>query len=129
MSPFHPRRTVAVAFALAVCLPVVARSQEAGHGKWGQVKCERYARAYQDSVARLGAAGLGAGFLSRHEAFLASGCTKQADVCPQSQEELRLANTLVIRGMNEGMASTFFPFACRKSGQAEIRSVDPRNSP
>jgi hypothetical protein len=77
----------------------------------------------------LGTGGLGAEFLGRHEAFLALGCTKQADVCPQSQEELRLANTLVIRGMNEGMASTFFPFACRKSEQGAARSVDPRHSP
>jgi hypothetical protein len=129
MTPCRAHETTALALALAVAMPIAAPAQEAREANWAQVKCERYERAYRDSVARLGTGGLGAGFLSGHESFFASGCKKQADVCPKSPEELRMANTLVIRGMNEGMASTFFPFACRTSGQAEVWSVDPRHKP
>ena len=53
-------------------------------------------------------------FIERHQAFLASGCTATADVCPRSPEELEVANALVILAMNAGSASTFLPFACRK---------------
>jgi hypothetical protein len=129
MTTRHIREGAATVIGLAALLPTALLAQEAGNRTWAQVKCERYATAYQDSVARLGTKGLGAEFLSRHVAFLASGCMIQPDVCPQSQEELRLANTLVIRGMNEGMASTFFPFACRKREQEKARISDPRHSP
>jgi len=43
-------------------------------------------------------------FLDRHEAFLASGCTAKADVCPRSPEELELANIMVVAAMNAGTA-------------------------
>jgi len=78
------------------------------------VKCDRYRKAWSDALARRGTRGLGREFLDRHEAFLASGCTARADVCPRSVEELDLANVLTILAMNAGTASTFLPFACRK---------------
>lgn len=53
-------------------------------------------------------------FRESHDAFIASGCTKQADVCPRSARELDVANAMVIAAMNAGAASTFPPFACRK---------------
>src|SRR3954447_21656853 len=53
-------------------------------------------------------------FLDRHEAFLASGCTAKADVCPRSPEELELANIMVLAAMNAGTASTFLPFSSRQ---------------
>ena len=75
-------------------------------------------RPLQDGVVRGARAarheGLGQEFLDRHEAFLASGCTAQANVCPRSAEELDLANMMVVAAMNAGTASTFPPFACRK---------------
>lgn len=82
-------------------------------GAWRRTKCERYAKAWQTALARSGTQGLGAEFLARHEAFLASGCTDDASVCPRSPQELALANVLVIAAMNAGMASTFPPFGCR----------------
>lgn len=81
---------------------------------WTAEKCTRYTKAWTDALARSGRQGLGKEFIERHEAFIAGGCTAQADVCPRSKEELDLANVLVIRAMNAGMASTFLPFACRK---------------
>lgn len=85
----------------------------AGKRDWTTEKCERYRKAYGQAVARQGTQGLGGEFLARHEAFLASNCTAQADVCARSKEELALANTLVVLAMNAGMSSTFLPFYCR----------------
>lgn len=81
---------------------------------WAEVKCTRYRKAWSDALARLGTKGLTQDFLDRHEAFLASGCTAQGDVCPRSDEELKLANMMVVAAMNAGTASTFPPFACRR---------------
>lgn len=99
--------------ALAV-LPHIALAQQPAGEDWPRVKCERYVKATTEALQRFGRAGLGADFLARHESFLAAGCQGERDVCPKSPEELRLANALVIRGMNAGMASTFFPFGCLK---------------
>ena len=81
---------------------------------WPEVKCERYGKAWTEALARRGRQGLSPEFVERHEAFLASGCTAPADVCPRSSEELDLANIMVVAAMNAGTASTFPPFACRK---------------
>ena len=80
---------------------------------WPEVKCERYKKAWADALARRGARGLSEDFIASHEAFLASGCTARANVCPRSAEELDLANVLTVLAMNAGTASTFLPFACR----------------
>jgi hypothetical protein len=91
-----------------------AIAQQGQPPSWPEVKCSRYTKAWSDALARRGTQGLGREFLDRHEAFLASGCTTRADVCPRSTEELELANMMVVAAMNAGTASTFPPFACRK---------------
>ncbi|MCZ8374836.1 MAG: hypothetical protein O9342_05620 [Beijerinckiaceae bacterium] len=106
-------RGILLAAALAVTPQIVLAQQPAGED-WPRVKCDRYAKATAEALQRFGRAGLGVEFLARHEAFLAAGCEGGRDVCPKSPEELRLANALVIRGMNAGLASTFFPFGCPK---------------
>jgi hypothetical protein len=111
----HPT-TMLSALVLAlplVCgaLPAVAQDTQQS---WSEVKCARYKKAWADALARRGTRGLGQDFLNRHDAFLASGCTAKADVCPRSAEELDLANIMVVAAMNAGTASTFPPFACRK---------------
>lgn len=82
---------------------------------WQAEKCRRYAASYEEAVGRLTSRGIGDAFARSHAAFVASGCTAPADVCPRSDEELRLANVLVMLGMNRGLSSTFMPFACRKA--------------
>ena len=94
-----------------------ARAQESSQDNsenWPEVKCERYKQAWSDVARTTRDARLGTGILDRHEAFLASGCTARADVCPRSAQELELANIMVILAMNAGTASTFPPFFCRK---------------
>jgi hypothetical protein len=81
---------------------------------WTDVKCARYKAAYAEAIKRLTTRGLGQAFLDDHDAFLASNCTATVAVCPRTEEELRLANVLVVMSMNDGMASTFAPFSCRK---------------
>lgn len=80
---------------------------------WPTEKCNRYRKAYDQSIARLGKKGLGPDFLASHDAFLAANCQARAEVCARSKEELELANRLVLMAMNSGMSSTFLPFNCR----------------
>ncbi len=104
----------AIAMIAAITTGAGGVAQQPRTGDWTVEKCTRYTKAWTEALARFGKAGLGPEFIARHEAFLAGGCTGQADVCPRSKEELDLANVLVIRAMNAGMGGTFLPFACRK---------------
>lgn len=88
-------------------------AQERPAPDWPTEKCNRYKKAYEQALTRQGKQGLGAEFLSSHDAFLASNCQARADVCARSKEELDLANRLVLMAMNSGMSSTFLPFYCR----------------
>ncbi len=100
---------------LLVAWPALSNDMDgAQRRQWTLEKCERYRAAWLGLVSRRGTAGLGPQFVESHDAFIASGCTKQADVCPRSAQELDVANTMVIAAMNAGAASTFPPFACRK---------------
>jgi hypothetical protein len=111
-------RSAVIATTL-VCLIPVAEAQYGGPGNWPEEKCARYKSAYAQAIARKGLTGIGKDFLESHNAFLASGCLEGRDVCPRSKEELELANVLVILGMNQGMSSTFLPFACRKPATSQ----------
>lgn len=105
--------------AAVLALPISSAAsrgvaQDSQPKSWPEVKCARYKKAWTEALARRGTKGLSGDFLERHEAFLASGCTAKAEVCPRSTEELDLANMMVVAAMNAGTASTFPPFACRK---------------
>lgn len=106
-----PGLVAATLLLLAGCSGVLA--QESAPTDWPAVKCERYRQAWADLVARRGTSGLGPDFIEKHDAFLASGCTARADVCPRSKQELEVANVLSLRAMNAGMTGSFLPFACR----------------
>jgi hypothetical protein len=100
------------AFIATSALP--GHAQPAPPENWPAIKCERYTKAWGEALSKLGRKGLSLDFLNAHEAFLASGCSIRGEVCPRSAEELNIANVMVIMGMNQGMASTFMPFACPK---------------
>lgn len=108
---------IRIALATALVLGSAAQgfAQSAAPENWPAVKCERYTKAWGEALAKFGRKGLGQPFLDAHEAFLASGCSIKGEVCPRSTEELNLANVMVIMGMNQGMASTFMPFACPRA--------------
>jgi hypothetical protein len=102
--------------ALAAVLPADKSRAQSGYSAekpWREIKCDRYRQAWSTSLIRFGRDGLSLEFVTRHEAFLASGCDAPRDVCPRSERELALANAMIIQAMNGGTASTFPPFACR----------------
>ena len=115
-------RTCFAASILAACLWACAFGQAAAAPEpqtrqakpWREVKCERYGQAWAEVKRRFGVVGLGPAFIERHDAFLASGCTADADVCPHSDREIEIANILTVAAMNAGTASTFLPFACKR---------------
>jgi hypothetical protein len=90
-----------------------AQTRQITGKSWQEIKCDRYRHAWSQALARGGRDGLSAEFLSRHDAFLASGCEGPRDVCPRSEREFDLANAMTIQSMNAGAASTFAPFACK----------------
>lgn len=106
-----------LALILLSCLPmpVLSQSDYTTSPDWRAEKCRRYSNVWQRVKQSEAARGLSAGFVTAHEAFIASGCTAPADVCPRSAAELEIANQLVLMAMSEGMASTFLPFACKKA--------------
>ena len=109
------RRTVTTLSLVLACTPLAAQpATREGTRSWSEEKCARYTEAWTTLAQKRGLAGLSADFQARHAAFIASGCTAPADVCPRSAAELEVANMLVMMAMNAGMASTFPPFACRK---------------
>jgi hypothetical protein len=110
------RMNVAVAGVLACCLLFGSSGraqQRVPVRNWHDEKCARYGKAWSDAVGRVGAGGLSPAFLQAHAAFLASNCTRRADVCPRTPADFALANMMVVLSMNAGTASTFPPFACR----------------
>ncbi|MCC1481282.1 hypothetical protein [Roseibaca sp. Y0-43] len=79
---------------------------------WTERKCTLYAAALEDALGLVGRDGISDGFLTANAAFIAQGCTERGRICPKSDQERALADLLTVMTMNEGMASTFVPFAC-----------------
>jgi hypothetical protein len=106
---------LAPVLAAMMVLAIPALAQVSREETWPRIKCDNYRKAWAFTLARRDRQGLGAEFIAAHEAFLASDCNGERNVCPRSKEELDLANLMVILAMNAGTASTFLPFACKKS--------------
>lgn len=107
------RSLILTLLAAVIILAAAAPRAMAEPENWNEIKCARYGKAWEQALARMGPTGLGAAFLERHAAFLASGCTARADVCARSDREIEMANAMIVMAMNAGMASTFPPFYCR----------------
>jgi hypothetical protein len=107
------RNRIGLIFAISIW-PVASALAQAPAPSWSDTKCARYKAGWAEALKRRGERGLSAEFRERHEAFIASGCTAKADVCPRSAEEFAMADVMTIVAMNAGTASTFLPFACPK---------------
>lgn len=111
-----PAMALMLAFAPAAFAQETRRSGEAEKERsFAELKCQRYQKALAEARSRLGARGLNEAFVTAHQRFIETGCVARAEVCPVSPEEFRFANMMVVLGMNHGLSSTFFPFACRKT--------------
>ncbi|MCC5969858.1 MAG: hypothetical protein JJU15_07905 [Pararhodobacter sp.] len=99
-----------VVLTAAMQMPVSALA-ETGDA-WSQRKCALYTDAWHRALDVVGQEGISEDFIAAHDAFIAEGCVTRGAVCPVTAQEYRLADILTIAAMNEGMASTFLPFAC-----------------
>ncbi|ASM71145.1 MULTISPECIES: hypothetical protein [Roseobacteraceae] len=98
---------VIIPAALLLVPPVMAQVQPDG---WSAEKCSRYSAAWAQMTSG-DMSGVSDRFLDDHAAFLASGCL-QGRVCPVSDAEYQLADTLALMAVAEGMAGSFLPFSC-----------------
>lgn len=97
-------RCALAALVIALLAPLPAAADD-----WTDEKCRRYERAWRHLAQ---GAVLGEGFIAAQEAFIAEGCTTPGRVCPASDAELALADTLALMAVSEGMAGSFLPFGC-----------------
>jgi hypothetical protein len=107
----HKALILAVACA-GLGTPCLASAKDGAPDDWATQKCSLYADAWQWVVDTRDLRGVGAGFMATHQAFVDSGCNAALTTCPQTKAEIALADLLTVLSMNEGMASTFAPFAC-----------------
>ncbi|TDT77219.1 hypothetical protein BDE40_0499 [Litoreibacter halocynthiae] len=97
---------------LRLAVALILSGTPASADAWGDKKCELYRAAFEDARVMLGSDGISDSFTDGNARFIASGCTEQIRLCPQSVKELELADMLTVMTMSEGMASTFVPFGC-----------------
>jgi hypothetical protein len=98
---------------LALLSPAAAQTPQRAP-TWAETKCIRYKAAWDELQKRRGLKGLGADFVQRHQDFIDTGCRNSTHVCPRSDDELEVADMMVVAALNGGMASTFPPFSCRR---------------
>jgi len=98
-----------VLLALASVFPVQAEESESA---WQAKKCAMFEENWGKALEFFGSDDLNYNFIAQNENFIASGCTESPSICPQSNQELDIANALTVAMMNVGSASTFLPYRC-----------------
>ena len=104
-----------------VCLLLLSsllRPGAAQDAVWMAEKCATYAAAWNQALDMFGSDEMNYAFMAGNENFIASGCSDRGQICPQSGQELEIANALTLALMNAGTASTFLPFNCPRSESA-----------
>jgi hypothetical protein len=110
-------RLAAAALIFSLALPSAQPSraqQPTGKRSWAEEKCRRYKRDFFEALRRWGPADVTGAFIDANKAFIDSGCESEAKICPQTARERELVDVLAIRVVNEGMSTTFLPFACHE---------------
>lgn len=90
----------------------MAQAEPAPLSEWTAEKCVLYTEAWAWVLKTQDLSGASSGFLTEHQRFIDAGCDHAIEICPDTQADYALADMLTILSMNEGMASTFVPFAC-----------------
>lgn len=101
---------------LALAASLTAVSAQEPQSDWQLEKCRIYEGSWEEALEFFGSDNINYAFLAENENFIASGCTDNSYVCPQSSQEFEIANALTIAMMNAGTASTFLPFRCKTNG-------------
>ena len=97
---------------LTVALLLISPANAEEPSAWQQQKCALYTDAWTRALGSIGSDDINYNFLATNENFIASGCTEQIAICPQSNQERNIADLITLVMMNEGAASTFLPFRC-----------------
>mgnify|MGYP003674802516 CR=1 FL=1 len=79
---------------------------------WARQKCSLYAEGWEWVLQTQDLADVSAAFIEDHRAFIDADCDHALKICPLTGGDHLLADLLTVISMNEGMASTFVPFAC-----------------
>ncbi|MBU2982586.1 hypothetical protein KO498_12280, partial [Lentibacter algarum] len=98
--------------AILACLAGLAVAEPVPLSEWTAQKCVLYTEGWNWVLETQDLSGARSEFLSEHQSFIDAGCDHAIEICPLSKGDLALANLLTLISMNEGMASTFVPFAC-----------------
>lgn len=104
-------RSSTLAALLCISLAPTAAFAEDETG-WQAEKCAIFESNWAKALEFFGSDNLNYNFIAQNENFIASGCTENPSICPQSNQELDIANALTMAMMNAGTASTFLPYRC-----------------
>lgn len=99
-------------------LPLFVQPGAAQDVEWMAEKCATYQSAWNQALDMFGSDEMNYAFMAGNENFIANGCTDRGQICPQSAQELEIANALSLAMINAGAASTFLPFACPRPESA-----------
>jgi hypothetical protein len=102
-----------IASLLSVLPSSAVYAQQDVSADWQAEKCIIYEASWAEALSFFGSENVNYNFIAQNENFIAAGCKDSIAVCPQSSQELDIANALTINMMNHGTASTFLPFNCR----------------
>jgi hypothetical protein len=115
---------VTALFCLAV---IVTVSQAFAQDNWTKRKCDLYSEAWIWVLETQDLAGVRTAFIKEHQAFIDANCNHAIMICPVTKGDEHLADLLTVMSMNEGMASTFVPFACTEHVGAPSATDDKLN--
>ena len=107
---------IVTGLALGLASPASAQQETTA---WVEQKCQIYAQAWAQALDLFGSGEMNYAFMAGNENFIASGCAERGRICPQSEQELDVANAMTLALMNAGAASTFLPFKCAPDDAVE----------
>ncbi|KKB78179.1 hypothetical protein VW35_10950 [Devosia soli] len=116
-----------ILFAIALILAGIG-TPAAEETSWPAEKCRGFAEAWGRALETYGSDNINYNFLAQNENFIANGCTAQVGICPQSDQELEIANAITFEMMNFGAASTFLPYRCETSSRTvKVSEASPQS--
>lgn len=106
------RAFVLLGFALFTGLPIDAQAAESETPNRVEEMCLAYETLVKEAIQAQGPEGLRVEFLTKNQVFIDGGCLDRDRICPMTDEEWTLAEDLVARTKQDGIATSFVPFGC-----------------
>lgn len=92
---------------LASLAPATLRAES-----WTETKCRLFSDAWTFAAPSSGPQAPSPAFATAVGDFIASDCSAPRDICPVTEADRSLADTLSLMAVAEGMAGSFLPFDC-----------------